>query len=168
MTDPIPPSGVAFLLAQVGAHAAQRFAERVAELGLNPAHVGVLRLVAERSGLSQQALAAALGVAPSKVVGLLDDLENRGLVTRRRSATDRRSSELHLTEAAGQDLARLRTVVRDHDAELTAALDEEELQTLGMLLRRVAAQQGLRPGVHPGYRTMSRGGSPGARRGATG
>ena len=50
-----PRFGSAFLLAQVGAHAAQRFTERIGELDLTPAQVGLLRLVASRPGQSQQA-----------------------------------------------------------------------------------------------------------------
>jgi DNA-binding MarR family transcriptional regulator len=146
--------GAAFLLAQLGAHAAGRYAEKVAQLELDPAQTGVLHLVAREAGLSQQALADRLGVVPSRVVGLVDGLERRGLVERRRSATDRRSYELRLTGPGRDLMARLREVATAHEREVTAALDADERAQLVALLRKVADQQGLTPGVHPGYRRL--------------
>jgi DNA-binding MarR family transcriptional regulator len=146
--------GAAFLLAQLGAHAAGRYAEKVAQLELDPAQTGVLHLVAREAGLSQQALADRLGVVPSRVVALVDGLEGRGWLARRRSTTDRRSYELHLTDAGQELLGRLREVAAAHEREVTAALDADERAQLVGLLRRVADQQGLTPGVHPGYRRL--------------
>ena len=153
-----PPMGAAFLLAQLGAHAAGRYAEKVAVLDLDPAQTGVLHLIARSPGRSQQALADQLGVAPSRVVALVDGLEGRGLIERRRSATDRRTYELHLTPAGQELLGRLRAVAMAHEADVTAALGEDDRRRLVELLSAVAAQQGLTPGVHPGYRRL--GGKP--------
>ena len=145
-------TGSAFLLAQIGAHAAGRFAERVAVLGLGPADVGLLRLIAGEPGRSQQSLAAALGVVPSRVVALIDGLERKGLVERRRSTADRRNYELHLTGEAKQVMARMREVGSAHEEDMLSGLDATERAQLAALLGKVAAQQGLTPGVHPGYR----------------
>ena len=147
-------AGNAFLLAQLGAHATGRYAERVGKLDLTPAHTGVLRLAAQRPGLSQQALATMLGVLPSKVVALVDDLEGKHLLERRRSATDRRNHELHLTERGEQALGEIRKVARQHELDMTSALTEEERRQLLELLSKIADQQGLTPGVHPGYRNL--------------
>src|SRR5262245_23924430 len=87
---PRHPRSTAFLLAQVGAHAATQFAERLAPLELTPAHAGILRLIRTSSGMSQQALSSMLGVLPSRLVVLVDELEDRGLVERRDSPEDRR------------------------------------------------------------------------------
>src|SRR6266478_1712162 len=64
--------GAAFLLAQVGAHAAANFAERLAEVNLAPAHAGIFRILAATPAISQQALAAALGTVPSRLVALMN------------------------------------------------------------------------------------------------
>ena len=48
---------VAFLLAQVGAAAAERFGERIAAIGLTRAQAGLLRVLARNEPMSQQALA---------------------------------------------------------------------------------------------------------------
>ncbi|MET9216398.1 MULTISPECIES: MarR family winged helix-turn-helix transcriptional regulator [unclassified Nocardia] len=149
---PRPPGRqVAFLLAQLGAHAAQRFAERIAAFGLTPPDIGVLRMVLAAPGRSQRALAADLGVVPSRVVALLDNLDRLGLVERRRSATDRRNHELHPTQAAFALMGDLWPVLQAHEADLTAALSPAEHDQLADLLARVADQQGLDPGVHPGF-----------------
>src|SRR5262245_16169515 len=75
--------GAAFLLAQIGAHAAQRYAERIQPLGLSPPESGMLRILASDQGMTQQALASTLGILPSRLVALVDGLEQRGLIERR-------------------------------------------------------------------------------------
>jgi DNA-binding MarR family transcriptional regulator len=146
------PRGVAFLLAQVGGHAAQRFAQRVAELGVTPADVGLLRMIAADPGRSQRSLAHEMGVVPSRVVVLIDSLERRGLVERRREARDRRNHALHLTAAGEKIMAGVRALRPAHEHELTAGLDDDQRAQLAELLGIIADHQGLAPGVHPGYR----------------
>ena len=150
-----PPSGVALLLAQLGAHASDRFATRLAELDLTPAHAGVLRIIGQNPGLSQQSVSERLGAAPSRVVKLVDELEDKGLVERRRSVDDRRTYELSIASGATQQLAAVRSAVSQHDAMLVASLSAEERQTLVSLLRRVAEAEGLRPGGAPERRDRS-------------
>ncbi len=99
-------AGVAFLLSQVGAHSANRFAERLEPLGLKAHYAGMLRVIDQADGLSQQALGEKLGVFPSRLVAIIDELEERGLVERRNRPTDRRSYALYLTRR-GKDVLRL-------------------------------------------------------------
>ncbi|GGS82436.1 MarR family winged helix-turn-helix transcriptional regulator [Nonomuraea spiralis] len=146
------PIGVAFLLAQLGAHAAGRFAARVAELGLSPADVGLLRMIAFQPGRSQQSLAADLGVVPSRVTAMLDPLDRAGLVERRRSAGDRRNHELHLTAEGTRVMEDVKRTAMAHEADLTSCLSPDQRGQLLALLELVADDQGLTPGVHPGYR----------------
>jgi DNA-binding MarR family transcriptional regulator len=150
---PSPP-GPAFLLAQLGAHAAGRFAERIAELDLTPPQTGLLRAVAATPGQSQQALARHLGTPPSRLVALVDRLDERGLIERRRNPDDRRLHALYLTDA-GCDLLRLvGQASHAHDVEICASLSDDERTTLTALLARIADDRGLTPGVHPGYRHL--------------
>ena len=151
-----PPQGAAFLVAQVGAHAAGRFAERVEALGLTPPEVGLLRMIAGAPGRSQQSVAADMGVVPSRVVAILDLLDHKGLVERRPGVTDRRHHALHLTDDGRQVLMEMRQLARAHDDDVCAALDPQERVQLAGLLQRIADQQGLTPGVHPGYRQLGR------------
>lgn len=147
--------GAAFLLAQLGAHAAAAFAARIAALDLTPAQAGLLWMIAITPGLSQQAYATRLGTPPSRFVTLVDTMQNRDLIERRRGEPDRRSYALHLTDAGQQLLRQLGTVGKAHEDDLFAALTPAERVTLRELLTRVAQQQNLTPGVHPGYRQRS-------------
>src|SRR5882672_7988678 len=107
-------SGAAFLLAQVGAHAASRFAERLAVLELMPAHAGIFRILAATPAITQQALATALGTLPSRLVAIVDDLEARGFVERRAHETDRRTYALHLTDKGKAIMETISRVAREH------------------------------------------------------
>ncbi|WP_067135925.1 MarR family winged helix-turn-helix transcriptional regulator [Microtetraspora malaysiensis] len=146
------PRGAAFLLSQVGAQAATRFAERISGLGVLPSDVGLLRMIAGRPGRSQQSLAEELGVVPSRVVSLVDGLERKGLVERRRNPQDRRNYALHLTEDGALVMSKMRELATAHEDEICAALDDDQRAQLTGLLEAIAAQQGLTAGVHPGFR----------------
>jgi DNA-binding MarR family transcriptional regulator len=139
------------LLAQVGAHAASKFAERLSALELIPAHAGILRILAATPAITQQALANSMGALPSRLVTYLDDLESKGLLERRPQEGDRRSYALHLTDAGRSVLQEIGRVAREHQQSLLAALSEEERTALAELLGRIADEQGLIRGVHPGY-----------------
>ncbi len=152
-----PSAWLAFLLSQIGAHAASRFADRMAPLGLKPPHAGILRVIDRADGLSQQALVEKLGVVPSRLVVLLDELEGRGLVERRDRPGDRRSYALHLTEAGREAWKQIVRIARQHQDDLCAALDESEQEQLAGYLRRIAEHQRLAPGMHPGWKPPSEG-----------
>jgi DNA-binding MarR family transcriptional regulator len=150
----VPPGPQsAFLLAQIGAYAAARFAERIKALDLSPAQAGLLRLIAWEPGQNQQAIAAKLGTPASRLVLLVDELEERGLIERRRNPDDRRHYALHLTETGARFIRQqIGPVGAAHEDEICAGLDPGERTQLRGLLERMAARQGLTPGVHPGYR----------------
>jgi DNA-binding MarR family transcriptional regulator len=148
------PFGPAFLLAQIGSHAAARFAERLTKLRLTPAHSGILHILSATPGLTQQALASLLGMVPSRLVALVDELESRGLMQRRQSENDRRRHALVLTEKGRKALTAIGEISREHQRLLLASLTEPELAQLAALLQRIADEQGLTRNVHPGYRTL--------------
>ncbi|KUJ70430.1 MarR family transcriptional regulator [Streptomyces albus subsp. albus] len=152
--SPAPSAGAAFLLAQLGAHAAQLFAQRIAELDLTPAQAGLLHLLARAPGQSQRELADHLGMPPSRFVPFADELEERGVIERRRNPDDRRLYALHLTNRGLDLLTELRTAGAAHEQQVCQALSPDEHQQLIDLLRRMAEQQRLTPGVHPGYRSL--------------
>jgi DNA-binding MarR family transcriptional regulator len=149
--DPAQPeSGIAFLLVQLGFHLARVFGERLEPLGLEQRHAGVLVRLAENDGRSQQAIAELLGVNPTRMVFLTDELEKLGLVERRRNPADRRSHALYLTEAGTAMLARVREVTRAHEAAITAGLSAAEQIQLTALLQHLARGQGLTGQALPG------------------
>src|SRR5689334_22824953 len=91
------PSSIAFLLSQVGILASQRFARRIAEVGLHPPQFRVMNMIDAAEGCSQQAIAEAIGAPPSRMVAIVDELEQLGLLERRPHPTDRRVHALYLT-----------------------------------------------------------------------
>ena len=149
---------VAFLLSQVGAHSSSRFAERLEPLGLKPPHVGILTVVAQADGLSQQALGETLGAFPSRLVGIIDELEEKGLVERRNSPTDRRSYALYLTGAGREVLEQIGRVGRAHQDALCAS--RSDAKERGCAARgppladrgRAGAHAGRPPGLSQGRR----------------
>ena len=146
----------AFLLAQLGAHAASLFAERLSVLELAPADAGILRLLRMTAGLSQQELASKLKIHPSRLVAILDNLEKRGFVKRRANPDDRRLYSLYLTKDGGEVLEKIGKVAREHQDALLSALNPEERDQLANLLLKIADQQGLVRGVHPGYQRLGK------------
>jgi DNA-binding MarR family transcriptional regulator len=146
---------IAFLVAQLGAYAAERFGERAAALDFTRPQAGLLRLIGRDPGQSQQTVASRLGTPPSRLVALVDGLEQRGLIERRRNPGDRRNYALHLTAAGEQAMAALSQVSLEHEQAISAPLTPAERAQLSKLLGKLAAAHGLVPGIHPGYRNLS-------------
>jgi DNA-binding PadR family transcriptional regulator len=84
-------------------------------------------------------------------VALLDELEARGLLERRDNVEDRRVYALHLTEKGEKAMTDIGRVARAHDDEICATLSEKERSALWSMLSRIADEQGLTAGVHPGF-----------------
>lgn len=152
--DPIAgdraPSTLAFLLSQVGIYAARQFAERLAELDLHPPLFRVLNLVDAAEGKSQQAIGEAVQVPPSRMVALVDELEERGLVERRPNPADRRVRALYLTAKGRETLAQGREIAKEHEKELTRGMTAVDRKRLTELLRKMVDAQTIGRGVHPG------------------
>lgn len=144
------PSSLAFLLSQVGIHAARQFAERIAEVGLQPPLFRVLNLVDAAEGRSQQAIGEAIEVPPSRMVALVDELEQRGLVERRPNPDDRRVRALYLTAEGRKTLARGREIARAHEEALTQGMAAVDRKRLTQLLQKIVDEQTIGRGVHPG------------------
>src|SRR6185437_5050258 len=102
-----PKIGVAFLLSQVGARSAQEFGRLLERLKLSPADAGILRMLCQSPGISQQQLAETLGMHASRLVAIIDMLESRKLVARAPNPDDRRLYSLHLTAGGTETLAEI-------------------------------------------------------------
>jgi DNA-binding MarR family transcriptional regulator len=152
---PMKPNA-AFLLAQVGAHSAEIFAELLKPLRLAPHHSGVIWLLSRSPGISQHNMAATLRMHPSRLVSLLDELEERGYVERRANEDDRRVYAVHLTPAGEEVYTQIERLSRQHQDILCAALSDAECRRLAGYLQRIAEERELTGGVHPGYRWLGR------------
>jgi DNA-binding MarR family transcriptional regulator len=150
------PITVAFLLAQVGARSAQEFAKLLTPLKLTPPDAGILRLLSLSPGISQQQLARRLGMHASRLVAVIDAMEERGLVVREANLSDRRIYALQLSAAGRETLSAIGRVAHTHDEAICAGLSEAERGQLAGLLEKLAARHGLAPGIHPGYRSLGK------------
>jgi DNA-binding MarR family transcriptional regulator len=145
-----PPRSVGFLMSQLGFVASKGFTEALTPLGIGPREFLLLRFVAASEGQSQQTLAERLGVPPSRMVGLVDRLEDAGLVERRPDPEDRRVRGLHPTRKGRNTLERAFKVAIDFEIELCAGLDADEREQLIDLLQKLQAGHVRLRGVHPG------------------
>ena len=144
------PRSVGFLISQLGFFSSKRFAEALAPLGIGPREFLLLRYVAALAGQSQQSLAERLGVPPSRMVALVDYLEQRGLVERRPDPDDRRVRGLHLTAEGRRTLERATAVAIEYELKLCSSLADGEREQLIDLLQKVQGDQTELRGVHPG------------------
>lgn len=146
--------GLSFLLSQLGSYTAQRFAERLAKLGLGPRHAGILRFVLSNPDdpPTQRALCERLDIPASRLVPLLDELERRGLLERRTNPDDRRSNLLHPTEAAVAVFAQIEEETLGLEDEVFGTLSASERRRLERSLGGLADACGLVPGIHPAYK----------------
>jgi DNA-binding MarR family transcriptional regulator len=139
-----------FLLSQVGIFASQRFSEAIAEAGIHPPLFRVLNVVDAAEGESQHAIGEAIQVPASRMVAIIDELEQRGLIERRPHPGDRRVRALFLTAKGRKVLEQGRKIAAAHEQKLIEGLTEKEHQELIALLRKLADAQGIPSGVHPG------------------
>jgi DNA-binding MarR family transcriptional regulator len=144
------PRSVGFLISQLGFLSSKRFIEALEPLGIGPRELMLMRFVAASESLSQQALAERLSVPASRMVALIDNLEDAGLVERRPDPDDRRVRWLHLTRKGRGVLDRGSKIAIDYETELCAGINREEREQLIDLLQRLQLGQHDRPGVHPG------------------
>ena len=129
-------------LALAGQLAHTRLRQAMAAHGLKPAQSQVLVLLTEHGATGQQALVEEMGVDPSVLVSILNELERAGLAHRRRDPADRRRHIVEIsargTQLVGEVGASLATV----EAELFADLSAEEIAQLRALLGRIKSAPG--------------------------
>ncbi|MGF1432510.1 MarR family winged helix-turn-helix transcriptional regulator [Kitasatospora sp. LaBMicrA B282] len=126
-----------YLLAQTGRRARARLADRLAERELRLWHLSILAALADFGPQAQRELATRLGIDPSDLVRLLDELARAELVTRTRSTADRRRIEVDLTPAGRTALAELHAEAAAVQDRTLAPLSPAERTQLHDLLLRV-------------------------------
>jgi DNA-binding MarR family transcriptional regulator len=134
----------AFLLGRLGTALKKQAIEEVEGAGFSLYDYSVMALLAEAPCETQATIADLLNVDRSQLVGLLDGLEQRGLVERRRDPNDRRRHAVILTADGKRQLARLRAVIRRLEDEFLGPLSEDERATLHRLLVKIASHHDAR------------------------
>jgi DNA-binding MarR family transcriptional regulator len=138
-----------FLLKRLGHAAKERSMEAYESAGLHPYHFAILIALDEDSHETQGSIADTLGYDRGQLVGLLDELEQRGLVERRRDPNDRRRHLVQATAEGKRTLRRLRTLARQIENEFLAPLSDDERAELHALLLRLAEKHEPRCAVFP-------------------
>ena len=129
-----------FLLKRLGMAAKEQSFDAYEQAGLHPYHHAILAALDEGSRETQGAIADALGYDKGQLVGLLDELEEAGLIERRRDPADRRRHVVKMTPAGRKTLERLRKLSARLQDEFLSTLDDAQRRELHDLLLRLAEQ----------------------------
>ena len=105
----------------------------------------VLYRLCETQGLTQVGLGERTVKDKTTVTRILDRLESRGLLIRRRDARDRRSQRLFPTPDGEALVCALVPVVREFAAKAYADLTDEDARTLRRLLARIETRLDAMP-----------------------
>jgi hypothetical protein len=83
-----------------------------------------------------------------------------GDLMRQENVGDRRTYALHLTDEGQAILGEIGRTAEERQDLLLTSLGKEEREQLADLLQRIADDQGLTPGVHPGFSRIGKKGRP--------
>jgi DNA-binding MarR family transcriptional regulator len=129
---------VGYLLARAGGRAIRDLNRALQPFGLRSRHYTVLLVAAGSAGRSQRELSGLLGIDPSAVVAIVDDLTREGLVRRDPHPDDRRTRRVVVTEAGRARVEECQALARAVGASFQAGLSPVEQALLLDLLQRVA------------------------------
>jgi DNA-binding MarR family transcriptional regulator len=136
-----------FLLKRLGFEAKDRSHEAFEGTGLNAFHFAVMALLEEDPRETQAVIADALGYDRSHIVRLLDELEERELVVRKRDPEDRRRHVVKLTPDGRKALVKLRAIIGKLEDDFLMPLTPAEQDQLHSLLQRLMSYHDPRCGL---------------------
>lgn len=117
-----------------------RLADRMGEL--TPGRFSLLTLLKYNPGINQTDLSRAVGLDKSTLTPALDQLERKGLILRQRTAADRRTYSLSLSDKGLALLDDLADKVAEHERNIVAALTPAERTTLLRLMKKISRSLG--------------------------
>lgn len=110
--------------------------------GLPTGSLTVMALIAQNPGSAQIELAQYAGITGPSLVGIVDELETRGLVQRVRSTQDRRRNMMVVTDKGERTMASLFHKVRQIEDPIREVLSADELAQFADFLDRAIAAYG--------------------------
>ncbi|WP_298924805.1 MarR family transcriptional regulator [uncultured Ramlibacter sp.] len=113
------------------------FLERMAVYGMKPVNFSVLSLITHNPGITSRQLCSNLGILPPNLVGMLNALEQRELITRKPHPRDGRAMGLHLTAAGHKLMLDAERTATALEGEVASRLSVSELKTLIRLLQKI-------------------------------
>jgi DNA-binding MarR family transcriptional regulator len=128
-----------YLMARLGMLSSRAFATALEPLGLHPKHFGVMNILANQAGMTQQRLTEHTGIDTSSMVAVIDELERRGFAERQPHPTDRRARTIYLTADGERMLKRARGVAANLQRDFFGVLTDAEQRKLVELLQKLAA-----------------------------
>jgi DNA-binding MarR family transcriptional regulator len=131
------PEAIGYMLRRAQLAIFDGFIRSLSTLDLRPSQFSALMIIERNPGLKQTQVSEALGIKRTNLVALIDELERRGLATRRPVPNDRRSYALELTEAGHACLRKARALQAKHEASIAARLGPSGRDTLLRLLRAI-------------------------------
>ncbi|MCC3777603.1 MarR family winged helix-turn-helix transcriptional regulator [Streptomyces sp. UNOB3_S3] len=138
--QPVDPAALGLLMFRAHQLARSKANRAARPAGIELQHAGVLTAVQAGPVRSQRELGAAIGIDKSTLVRIVDDLERRHLLERRRAPNDRRAYEIVITEEGERRLREANELFRGAMLELLDVLDPGEQHRLHGLLARFVAQ----------------------------
>jgi DNA-binding MarR family transcriptional regulator len=148
--DPETPpfQGIGFMLSSLGHAVSNRFALILKPYGLEPREFALLRRISLAEGSTQQAIGEMLGIQAPRMVALIDSLQERGLLERRLSPSDRRARALYLTETGKSSLQQATEAAVEFERTIAQDLSSEQRTDFSEMLALIARRLEIPPGVH--------------------
>jgi MarR family transcriptional regulator, lower aerobic nicotinate degradation pathway regulator len=122
-----------------------RTSEALGTVGLTPALFALLNVLGAREGAIQSQLSSDMGIDPSAMVKMIDELETAGLAERRRRPGDRRAWEIAITPKGRRTLERARALAMQVEDEVLGGLSAADRRRLLALLRKALASAPPQP-----------------------
>lgn len=143
----LPPSmrdRVPFLLYRAAEESHALANQMLAEMALSARQAGILTMVTELEPMTQKALGDALRIDRTTMVTLLDDLEDKGYLIRRRHPRDRRAFLVYPTDSGRAAKVAAVRILDEQQRRFLAPLTPAERTQLATLLKRLTATDSQR------------------------
>jgi len=115
----------------------RHFTETFADLDLTQKQVSALWLIDDHPDVAQTGLAQRMRMDRATTMAIVNRLESKGYLVRRRSRSDGRKQALNLTQSGRRALASAKRAIQQHEEWLKSRFNEKEVAKLIELLTRI-------------------------------